>query len=624
MNFSDWISLESYIDSIFGELAKKRALAETFSLVFGLLDELPLREGSESESERNGDLRTILRSLRTIRNASIKKRAENVEFLKKVHEEIKKAERDENYVSKLDVDDAIPVLVKMGYIKKDQVESMEIDEIEKEIERASKETGNDAISLKDGESEKASEELAEAMMKVYSRKLNNLAWAKGNQQRVGDKVGHQFYSPEDLMSEMYAKIMKMVSKRKWSKGKLLDWGQGSKIHDMIDSEGDFDPDHMYAYFAKMANTSASSMRISIGRSLDPSSRGIVASDIHSNKESKASIINKDIKSMDFSSDNIYRRYLKEISDTPFGTRSPEENIISHDNEDDRLRVNIMKAIEYEYETRPSSRSYLSLDPEKIKETLENYLTYYLKNKEKRAIHASTLMGDNESSDDEILSGVQAAFHHSDDDVASSPSDPWNTNAAISSRQTSNAQKIIFDFFKPYMAEAINEISAESIVTAKGNAGANEALALCIKFNIPCSVSTMVWEKVNKLTGEIEREVIPKHVMAQKTTPNLSQEIKDYFQSMIGEKKSWSWGDFCKEAFNKYGLDGRRISALWSTYPTYVDNQGRTDPKGEKLSPRGYTSMDAYIYGARGRTEGALSKMCRKMQEMMPPWATEPR
>lgn len=723
VRFSDWLAVESFVDSVDFATAKKRAFVESMIEILGVLQESdddsgepddPFTGGEEAkpkwedkELPREEHLKRMLAALKEVRNHAMAERSEKVNKIRKLQ-----ADHASDMDEDADLADAIPYLVELGYVKPAEAKKIKEginlpesdsknkkawDALEEKVAVAAREQGNNAMSLQTDLSD-AKADLFEAIRNVYSDKLGYIV--SRNARHVGGEgaIGHQNYEVDDIVNEMFMYLIKMVSERKWEDGSLLPWGQGRKIEDILKSSGAAaDLERMYAYFASAVKSTATKIRRGGATSLNPNSRGRVRSDIHTNKDKKAKQINDDIKSGEL---GFYKEYLRKAKESPLDQRSADEELVVPSNSEDKTRLGIMKAIEYEYVNRPSSRELLSMGEDAIQKTLENYVSGFLRRREKSVTHASTLIGDSDSSDDAVLSGVKAAFKKHDE-----PPESSNPMDSADESQPTGVSKLIFDFFMPHIVQSINEISKEGLRPTtqnvfvfdkhpemngktrvyvpggvddatmnsinliidnmlkregdqapersrykkfspdtvnsywvhgsifnqflqalkskgkqveweseagpsghatessgvKGNRGAWEALALCIKFGIPCSLRTEL------RSGKM----VPLDVTAQGES-SIDQATKEYITDIFAKKmkSGWDWDAFCREAFKNYGLNKgtgyQTIAQKWSQYPM---------GSSQKLEPKSLQSMGEYLEGTPdGKSVGGLIKLCNKMAQ----------
>jgi hypothetical protein len=748
VRFSDWLAVESFVDSVDFATARKRAFVESMIDILGVINEA-LDDEEEAEGEdavekddpftggedakpshevpsksKEEHLRDMLEALKLIRKSAMAQRAQKVNKIREL-----RAAHSSDMDDEADLADALPDLVDLGYVKpaeakkiKEGINLPESDPknkkaweaLEEKVAAASMEQGNGSMSMmQDDEAkiESSKKELYNAIISVYEDKLERIV--ARNQRFAGDGIGHQHYEESEIADEMFMYILSLVSQRRWQGGELLPWGggqavvmddgakkkqRGQGIEEILKSSGDDkDLERMYAYFSSSVKSTATKIRRSAGSQLNPNSRGRVKSDIHTNKDKKAKQINDDIKSGEL---GFYKEYLRKAKESPLDQRSADEELVVPSNSEDKTRLGIMKAIEYEYVNRPSSRELLSMGEDAIQKTLENYVSGFLRRREKSVTHASTLIGDSDSSDDAVLSGVKAAFKKHDE-----PPEGSNPMDSADESQPTGVSKLIFDFFMPHIVQSINEISKEGLRPTtqnvfvfdkhpemngktrvyvpggiddatmnsinlvidnmlkregdqapersrykkfspdtvnsywvhgsifnqflqalkskgkqvewesesgpsghatessgvKGNRGAWEALALCIKFGIPCSLKTEL------RSGKM----VPLDVTAQGES-SIDQGTKEYITDIFAKKmrSGWDWDAFCREAFKNYGLNKgtgyQTIAQKWSQYPM---------GSSQKLEPKSLQSMGEYLEGTPdGKSVGGLIKLCNKMAQ----------
>ena len=190
-----------------------------------------------------------------------------------------------------------------------------------------------------------------------------------------------------------------------------------------------------------------------------------------------------------------------------GRENPEADLIKASSREDRVRLQIMKDIEYLVNYTRVLDTEISLDPgsapdyQKLRRTLRTYKDNHLRRMRKDTVHASALAGNNddESSSDELLSGADprgfgdakggklTGFSDNPMDRVAidggAPSMVWDPArgeyVATGDAATMPASAELYASVK----RAIEEIARSVGPPPIGNNGASEAVALCIKLGI---------------------------------------------------------------------------------------------------------------------------------------------
>lgn len=439
---------------------------------------------------------------------------------------------------------------------------------------------------------KAQEELRCVALKLYHYNLQVKTAA--NKARLGNsKTGYRDFDDNDLFDEFFTNVINTTMKRKWDRGLLLPWGmsrlkRGSGknlgFEELLNTSSD--PEHLVNYLGSMINTTASQIRKKGSATNNPATQGEIESNIHKNGTRKSKIIKDDIEAYKKwkgkkenaarsesellnDPDNplaFYISYLKKSAppkpnsdpdlspdivdpspssepDERDGDKSMEERfreIKAAVEGKDRLRLEIMYAIEYEHTSKHLAKEILSMSPSDIVKTLEGYRDSFLKAKERQSIMASQLVvkGEEESSDETLSRIVR-------------PKDSVGTNDdAYSGGVRGGPPSIFVNFFRPYILRAIKEIAA------RGEKATIRALLLCFKFQVPCSFdANSKGEPINLVVKE-----------AEIVDSELDEKIKSYmFERMAsGAGEHAILGDLSKK--QKGGW------SLWS-------HEGRTNRRG---------------------------------------------
>lgn len=606
------------------------------------------KKGHTRPEDHSRELEKIPKALKILKADAIRVRAEEVEkiasFLKELRASI---DSDDLSVSHADPADAIPTLAKLGYLGRldssgenktiqtiksglsgelrkiltkrrgsrkrltpndkkriKEAERTAREKLMEALEAAGKEEGNDPPQggfPSQEEVRRANEDFMVSIGKVLGGRFRTLA--RG--QKLGnDRVGHMHYEPEDLSNQMVLGLLKHFTTRKWSgpadDRSLMPWSHN-------DYKLNMNPKDMLAYLMGTAKKEPKRAMEAASRQLSPRSKQSVKSSIK-NIEAKSRIIGEDLKSGNL---GFYIKYLNGAKLSPLRSRNPKDEVVQANDKHDRLRARIMLDIEREADKGTPD---ISLDPNEIRRTLNAFVHLRLAPQYRQVVHASTLAGDDESPEDAVLSGSErrkddagAELSHSvesDDEFGPEEENPMDAGQAASNASSS----MLFDSLKPFIVKAINDIANGYVIPSRptgAQGGPREALALCIKFGIPCNVTTK----------EKNGSIVPATVSALgQGSLVLDDRLKDLFRQ-ASEREGWSWEAVCRTAFQNHGINhaagGRSlIASKWSQYPL-----GSKD----KLTPRSAGSMHEYLNGATSGPEpspGGLAKLCGRMEELI--------
>lgn len=529
IRFAEWMALESFMDEVKRDVFLESVVSESLEAVFGYLqrglrsgvllevdeeqedddgpvelddpftgseDAEPVRGSEDSDSDdteddqeegededgdnENKDLRDILDSLVAIRNEAKRERAEKVKMIIALKKELDKSDPDD-LDSKSPLD-ALPALVELGYIGKergDKIRSHMIHpskpsdrsaaerELNQKISDAAAETGNNHEPSRMSARE-AMERLSNAMMRVFAGKFGSVA--RRNQRMISaDQVGHVDYEPEELASETMIYLLQRFKKRQWRDGKLMPWEE----NDEILRSGDLE--HIRNYIFSSIKSMGSKLRVKKNASMNPKSKSRMKG-LEASVGAKATVIRKDLKddNMEF-----YLRYIEAAKERPMRDRRDGEEVLAASGKD-RIRLSIMRDIEYRVTWTRVPSTEMSMDPGMIRRTLRSYMDMFLRRGSDPVTYASTLAGSNDdSSSDEILSG--AAFSHSvesDDEF-----DPRGSNPMHSALRQDQDEPAVNSGMGGLIKSVIERIATS------GSQGASEAMALCLKLGIKFSFTS---------------------------------------------------------------------------------------------------------------------------------------
>lgn len=518
VRFAEWFALESLMEQVGRDVLLESVVSESLEAVFDYLerglggrlteaddngeeeddgpavlddpftgdeDAAPVA-GTEEEPEASDEedargqsggkeekyLKAILDSLVAIRNQAKRERAERVEKIADLKKELEGGDADD-LDSKSPLD-ALPDLVELGYLGKERAEKIRRymvhpgkpknrvaaeKELNEKISEAAAETGNEH-NLSMMSADKAMERLSNAMFRVFKGRFGSMA--RRNMVRISStRTGHVDYEPEELASETIIYLLRRFKKRNWKGGKLLPW----EDNDEILRSGSLE--HLKKYIFRSIRSTSSRLRSKKNRAMNPTSKSMMK-----NAETSIALKARVIRS-DLEKDNMefYLRYIEEASKRPLRGRPENEEVLFASGED-KVRLAIMKDMEYKVTWTRLPATEISMDPKMIRRSLRAYMDMFLRERVQPVTYASTLAGDEESSSDEVLSG--AAFTHSkesDDEF-----DPRGINPMDSGVEN--------DHDDPVPSGIGNLIKSTIEKIAKsGNQGPSEAMALCLKLGI---------------------------------------------------------------------------------------------------------------------------------------------
>lgn len=519
VRFAEWLVLESFMEEVRYDVLMESAVADSLDAIFGYLEEGLLRErdededddgpvelpdpftgdedaspveidadyaperedgggsdgGSDSERKEKKRLKKILDALLVIRNEAKRERANIVSKVKELKDELEGSDPDD--LDSRSPLDALGHLVELGYLNEDRAQKIRLAMVnpESEVKRsaaekelngkiaaAATETGND-YRPSSVSAQEAMGEMFRAMSMVYGRRLNNIA--RNNQNRIGDRIGHTTYEAEELANETIIRLLNRFKKRQWKDGKPMPWEE----NDEILRSGDLE--HLKKYIFSAIRSVGSSMRRKKNSVGNPASRGKLRGQVAS-KDAKSRRIRNDLKDDNLS---FYLRYMAAAKERPLQARPADEEIVVPSDSEDKIRLAIMRDIEYMVTWTRVHRTEMSMDGDMVRRTLRTYMDNFLKRGEGSITYASTLAGnDDESSADELLSG--AAFDHSA--VSDDEFDPRSNNpmdAAVQGGEERDANN--FSSMAGTIKKTIEDIAKS------GSQGPSEAIALCLKLGI---------------------------------------------------------------------------------------------------------------------------------------------
>lgn len=579
-------------------------------------DAAPAGEGGYSDPEKHSEsLKKIASSLKVLRADAIRKRAEKVKEVARLADSGADLEAvpvlaELGYFGKTDGEGQNDTMRKMNYYlggefrkeviaksggrldqkAKDAIKNKENefhDKLMETLNSAANEDGNDPPEGRfpsQSEVNHANQDFMESLNKVLGNRFVSLA-AK-NQSRAGlgkGRVGHQQYEAEDLANDMALGLLKHFQTRKW-KGSgeermLLPW---TSNEDILES----DPRDLIAHLMKTAKNQT---KKTMAKASPPPKFSVP------NGSAKASLIRKDLDNRDF---GFYLAYIRAAQDRPLRSddpdgkdRDPNEEIVSAGDKRDRMRRSIMQDIEMEvvHNNTPG----MSLDPRYIKDTLETYLRTKLVPEYRQVVHASQIAGEDESSEDEILSGMSHSQHSDDefDPRTANPMDSARTDDLDDGEDSESPpdtarpvrqDQVVLNLFR----QVVDELSA------KGGVYPARAFALCLKYGIKCHIT--------KVQGRTKG--------GQPTTTVASVRVADDAAINIPQGTNFNFDSAsnCTGQFTKIGMANINVSRRWGFMPVTGQPSGLTP-----ISP----SQAGELLAGNPSGIGAIPYLCQKLREM---------
>jgi hypothetical protein len=593
LRFLEWFELESFMDMVDYKASCEKAFRESvlttlkvarIALSPRIINESGLDKCPPEfdEISRNDALKKIHDALRVMRKRAVVNRKRMVDAIKAIHDWMSRFAVDDgiedldfsNFSDVLKPEEiknkdtfevAITILGKLEYCTKgeckkildglnlpeDDKKNNEAQEsLKKQVAYAAAESGNDSESIKSGDDfVKAKEDLRCAITSLYS---NNI--------RRETRKNKEHFEEGDLFNEFLTSLLDMATRRKWDGDEPLPWGSGTDFEDLMGSK--LDSSHMDNYLARTINDKAKTLRQRRAASNNPASRDRSKQmGIHNDRPRKAGLINKDLElyakwmakkdapqSDDWDEDededededavatdsdpmipkkNPLDFYIKHLS----GSKEP--NIVEPQGRKDRLRLAIMKAIEYEIQTNTNAAALgLSLDPANIVGTLRSYTMHFLGRPERQSLLASELMPKGKEGREDFVVTALSRSQETDDEFSpdtQNPMDSTHQDEDIEGDSGSEKSNMLVKFFRPYLLRAIKEIAV------RGEKSAAKALYLCLKFRVPCSFTANNKGEPNTLVVK-EPEVIDN---------DLDERVRSYmFDRLSGDggDQGLSFGD----------------------------------------------------------------------------------
>jgi len=496
--------------------------------------------------------------------------------------------------------------------------------LENKVDEASRETGNDVggqastISLQQAKSEHdtAQENLRRAAMALYKSNLDSAtirdagtskakeapprndgkdrevsAGRTGDRQPprrdepelYGDKKSPiKSFEQDELFNDFYIELVEKAKKRRKTRdGSFLPWT--SEKGDAFDSalNDDEGETHLDRYLQSMIKTKSSQIRQKRGTSLNPRS----AMDSVPNRHRKRIILAKDLKLYQIDSsakdsslvpnEDALRFYKEHMPIVDESSEDDLDVVKSSLEKDDVIRLQILQDIKYHSDNSTRARDYgISMNPDKLYDSLSGYFTYILNSKRERAaIFASQLAKDDGSSDDAVASMSKAVGNvrrerpgEDSDSMDVTNPDSQDSDSGLSSRSFSAAQTIasggltiMQKFFRPYIIRSIRKLASGGL-----DRSIVQSVLLCIKYEIPCSFTFE--------NGEIKEVSIDE---LESIDEDFDQKIKEYLFEKLGQDSGSFMPSFGWKSWSDEG---------------HVDKEGRAMDMKKTLRKDSFCSM----------------------------------
>jgi hypothetical protein len=408
------------------------------------------------------------------------------------------------------MEDAIPILKNLGYIdveelmssrtkegspeySREQIDSM----LEKAFYDAAEESGNEIpAGITDEQVKKnitrARKDFFTILYSVFAQQYSYLARSSRNTGAGG--YGMKLYDAEELANKFILRMMDKVSKRPRRRGGLSPWGGlrsdkskfGTSSNELEDDDFvDEILDHFKRLLYKEPAKAEDERRIA----LSPS-KG--TRDEYSNRDKKSSRINVDVKEAlkdqaegkTPTSLESYIDYLNKFKGGKEGEYAPESMP-----EKERFRFEIIKDV---FSKAPRNPAILSLDPDKMIATLQNYRTYFLK-RSKSGPSFMSVMG---SKDD---GSSWDAASPTDDERAYGRGAQGDSDSGISRRSSTPAGEVMAGNER---SELIKKLALA--LSRLKSRNPKWAIAVCLKFGLNCDAYGRVMSPDKFLDAVIQR------------------------------------------------------------------------------------------------------------------------
>lgn len=269
--FSEWLEIESFVDSVDSEIYLNRCVLETTRSILRVA-RIALSPHLMNESEgcppeyqdmpRNEVMKKIHDSMKVIRQHGILKRKRLVQALGDIKDWMAKLDTDEDLneldlsglsdiISPKEIDErdtlqmAVLILQKLEYLttkeSEDILAGLELpennkksisahDKLSRKIAIASTERGNDVRIDGNVDFAASYEQLRCAILKAYGDRI------EGKTRRNMLRKGYKDFLADDLTNDLFELVLDLATRRKWSKGKsnqLLPWGEGTTFEELL-------------------------------------------------------------------------------------------------------------------------------------------------------------------------------------------------------------------------------------------------------------------------------------------------------------------------------------------------------------------------------------------------------
>jgi hypothetical protein len=498
----------------------------------------------------------------------------------------------ENLGTEFDVLEAIPLLEKTGYFNSQKFHGLNDEKfreaVRKALYAAAKEKGNDLPPDIDPEEIKQvlpdqRKSFFEALRKVFARTYGKIAASDRNRgsftTAAGKRITGQklFEDPEEVFTKFATLMYDMITRRNVSEklGKAASWGPiageiGNIGKSELKNDTDKIVDRVVKYFGSTLKSMADKEEEAMRAAHSPSAR--LEDEITSRSE-KRTLINKDIegKKPGFGT-KFYEDYLKSLGSPGRGENgeitTPVPPTPEAKTKEDKWRLEIIQHILF-LQSRHSDK--LSLDPNKIKETLENYKIQFLRAKRQ----GYSYLGLIRTKDSDSGEGDYDPVADDGKTRGEAGSQSFSNPAMAAASAEDDKSKIIQDL--------------RSVLEELARTNPDGALAVCIKFGLNCSENG----RVNSMAGFAD---IVTHMTASGTKG--------------GEEKE---GEECLSRMNAMGIQG--TDSVKNIAIRMAKDKGMNHffvPGQDAISPEQTKAFFSFQETIRLKLKNALKYICEQL------------
>jgi hypothetical protein len=416
-----------------------------------------------------------------------------------------------NSKSNISVEDAIPILEKLGYINYKKIDENDKlsdeakeNEVKKALEKAIKESDNELPSgISEEQVEKknnsAKRDFMAILYHVFGEEYKKLSRSSWN---VGDKL----YSSDELANVFIMRMLDALRTRRIQDGSAKPWG--GLISDKKNKAGGRSSSLSKRWFgfgksgeSELANDDSVDEILGIfqnklyrephkasderRKSISPS-RGVA--DEIKNRSKKSSRINIDVnKALEDQAEGNEPESLKQYVDFLNAFLQGKEKTYDKKSmtEEQKFRYEIIEAIVSKQSAYPDM---LSLDPDKMLQTLFNFRRFFVK----KSASGPSMMGSEDSEGKSTGLEQSASFQAYRRGASNRPDEGLSGGGAAGSVAAgNNTRRIIIE----KLAEVMNNLKIKN---------STWALAVCLKFGLGCHADGSITSPENLLNAGILR------------------------------------------------------------------------------------------------------------------------